>query len=255
MFDAARTALGVARSLHMYYGGRHRTQAMTSLYRPLVPAGSLAFDIGSHVGDRVLCFRRLGARVVAVEPQAALARTLRVLFKRDAAVTIHEAAVGAEDGEVQMHLNLANPTVSTASTDFIAAANGAAGWVGQRWTHTQWVAMLTLDGLISRHGLPEFVKIDVEGMESQVLAGLSQPVAALSFEFTTIQRSIALQCVRRCSALGDYTFNAALGESQRLLHPQWLHANAISAWLTQLGHEANSGDVYARLTPASASQR
>ena len=109
---------------------------MTSLYRPLVPAGSLAFDIGSHVGDRVLCFRRLGARVVAVEPQAALARTLRVLFKRDAAVTIHEAAVGAEDGEVQMHLNLANPTVSTASTDFIAAANGAAGWVGQRWTHT-----------------------------------------------------------------------------------------------------------------------
>ena len=35
---------------------------------------SLAFDIGAHVGDRTAAFRRLGARVVAVEPQPAAMR-------------------------------------------------------------------------------------------------------------------------------------------------------------------------------------
>ena len=34
-----------------------------------VKPGDLAFDIGSHVGDRISSFRRLGARVVALEPQ------------------------------------------------------------------------------------------------------------------------------------------------------------------------------------------
>jgi FkbM family methyltransferase len=44
--------------------------------------------------------------------------------------------------------------------------------------------MTTLDELIGKHGVPVFIKIDVEGFEEAVLQGLSQPVRALSFEFT-----------------------------------------------------------------------
>ena len=42
--------------------------AMDRLYRQFVRSGDLVFDVGAHVGDRVASFRRLGARVVAVEP-------------------------------------------------------------------------------------------------------------------------------------------------------------------------------------------
>ena len=81
MLETLRTARGVMRSLGIYYGWhqRRRSSAMDALYRRFVKRGDLVFDIGAHVGDRVAAFRRLGARVVAVEPQPALASTLTML--------------------------------------------------------------------------------------------------------------------------------------------------------------------------------
>jgi FkbM family methyltransferase len=218
---------------------------MDKLYAAFVRRGDLVFDIGAHVGDRVATFRRLGARVVAIEPQPALVTTLRLLFGRDPNVAIESMALGREPGTVTLKLNLDNPTVSTASEAFIRAADGAPGWHGQAWTRDIDVPMTTLDQLIARHGVPVFAKIDVEGYEAETLAGLTQPLAALSFEFTTIQLDVAAECLARCGALGATRFNAALGESQSFVHADWVSAVEIGRWLADLAAEANSGDIYA----------
>jgi FkbM family methyltransferase len=247
MLDALRTVRGIVRSLRIYYGDRQHGPAMDRLYRQFVRPGDLVFDIGAHVGDRVAAFRRLGARVVAVEPQPALVKTLRLLYRRDPKVTIEAAAVGRQAGFIELSVNLDNPTVSTVSTDFITAAAGAPGWEGQTWPKRLRVPLTAIDALIARHGMPTFIKIDVEGFEAEALAGLGQPVQALSFEFTLIQHDIARACVERCSALGYTRFNAILGESQTFAHSDWIDANAIARWLDELPLAANSGDVYARL--------
>jgi FkbM family methyltransferase len=247
MFDTVRAARGVIRSLRIYYGDRRRRGALDRHYARFVAHGDLVFDIGSHVGDRVAAFRRLGARVVAVEPQPALAKTLRFLYGRDTAVTVVEGAVGREAGTVALQLNLDNPTVSTASEAFIAASHGAPGWEGQQWTRTVEVPVTTLDALIARHGAPRFIKIDVEGYEAEVLGGLAAPVPALSFEFTTIQRDVARACVARCAAIGYRAFEASLGESLAFEHGRKLDATEITDWLTGLPAAANSGDIYATL--------
>jgi FkbM family methyltransferase len=218
---------------------------MVKLYRGFVKAGDLAFDIGAHVGDRTGAFRAIGARVVALEPQPALAKVLRLIYGGDRAVTIEPMAVGRGTGSVALRLNIANPTVSTASEAFVRSAQGARGWEGQTWGRTIEVPLTTLDALIERHGMPAFIKIDVEGFEAEALAGLSRGVPALSFEFTTIQREVAAACIERCVTLGYTRFNAALGESQRLLHADWQSGGEIAAWLGALPHEANSGDIYA----------
>jgi FkbM family methyltransferase len=247
MRETWRTVRGVLRSLRIYYGNGESRAAMDRLYRRFVKPGDLVFDIGAHVGDRVGAFRRLGARVVAVEPQPALIKTLRFLYGRDHAVTIEAVAVGEREQTVELALNLDNPTVSTASPAFLRAADGAPGWVGQSWIRTVRVPMTTLDVLIARHGKPSFIKIDVEGLEAEALSGLTQPVPALSFEFTIIQREIAHACLERCAALGYGRYNAAIGESHILTHPDWVSPAQITEWLRRLPTEANSGDIYARL--------
>jgi FkbM family methyltransferase len=245
MLETLRTARGVMRSLGVYYGNRGRAAAMDRLYGRFVQPGDLVFDVGAHVGDRTAAFRRLKARVVAVEPQPALVFTLKWLYGRDRDVAIEARAVGRTAGTVAMRINVDNPTVSTASPEFVRAAAGADGWEGQVWGKSIQVPMTTLDALIATHGRPAFIKIDVEGFEEEVLAGLTQPVAALSFEFTTIQRRVAQSCLARCVALGFSRFNAAIGESQEL--GEWRSAADIARWLDALPHAANSGDIYARL--------
>jgi FkbM family methyltransferase len=217
---------------------------MDRLHGGFVGSGDLVFDIGAHVGDRVASFRRLGARVVAIEPQRAMVRVLRLLYGRDRSVTIEAVAVGRHPGRARMLINSDNPTVSSFSSAFVAAADGAPGWETQHWSDFADVEITTLDALIARHGVPAFIKIDVEGFEAEALCGLSQAVRALSFEFTTIQPDVALACIERCAAMGYTRFNAALGESQAMIG-EWVGVNEIMRWLSGLPQAANSGDIYA----------
>jgi FkbM family methyltransferase len=182
--------------------------------------------------------------VVALEPQPLCARVIRAIYAGDPDVILAESACGEREGTLSLRINSANPTVSTASSEFVAAADGAGGWEGQVWDTAIEVPCTTLNALIARHGMPAFAKIDVEGFEHTVLAGLSQPLPALSFEFTTIQRDVAFKCLDRLASLGPYGFDLALGESQQLTFSRWVSKADMASYIASLPHAANSGDVY-----------
>src|SRR5919205_100885 len=98
MSDDERTRRGVERSLRIYYDDQRDTAAMDALYARFVKAGDLVFDVGAHVGDRIAAFRRLGARVIACEPNPSLVPTLRRLYGNDAMVMLEPVAVGPRSG-------------------------------------------------------------------------------------------------------------------------------------------------------------
>lgn len=239
------TALGVGRSLAIYYGIPLRARRLRGFYSQFVTPGSLCFDIGAHAGNRVRCWRQLGARVVAVEPQPAFARLLRLLYGRDRGVELVAAAVGRHAGSAPLLISERTPTVTTLSRDWAASMRTEPSFAGVRWSLGDSVEVVTLQTLIERFGEPRFVKIDVEGYEAEVLAGLTTAVPSLSFEYVPAARQIALECIDRVVSLGHYRYNWSRGESHRFATPEWLDADGIRAFVAALAASAPSGDIYA----------
>lgn len=240
---------GIWKSLVVYRFNAGHRRSLRRFYMPFVGPGETVFDIGAHVGDRTAAFRGAGAgRVIAVEPQPHLASLLRWQFAgRGDAVRVVAKAVGRAPGEVTLRVNTQNPTVASASSGFVDAASaGAAGWEGQIWDETVVVDLTTLDELVAEFGRPAFVKIDVEGFEDEVLAGLSPRNApdALSFEFVTIHRAPAFRALEEATRLGYTRFDVSLGESQKMMFGEPQTSEAIAACLRELPDAANSGDVY-----------
>jgi FkbM family methyltransferase len=203
--------------------------------RRFVPKGSLVFDVGANIGDVTSLLLDIGARVVSIEPNPRLAD---VVLKRHG-VTVESVALGAWEGETTLHLGR-DPGHSTLS---------------EKWRHLHperfaeaiSVRVTTLDAMIARHGIPRFVKIDVEGYEPSVLQGLSRPLEALSFEFQRALPDATEQCVARLMRLETYRFqfvqNSSLGASE-LTPDQPVDFEEVLDLLARLPVDSY-GDLYA----------
>ncbi|HEY7223970.1 MAG TPA: FkbM family methyltransferase [Micromonosporaceae bacterium] len=239
-------AWGITRSLAMYYTPA-KLRRMRRLYGIFLGPGEVGFDIGAHVGSRVRAWRRLGARVVAVEPQPDCLRVLRAFFGRDPGVTLVPVAVGAEPGHARLVVSTATPTVSSLSQEWISTVAEHERFARIRWDSAVEVPVTTLDDLIATHGEPAFCKIDVEGFEVPVLRGLSRPLRALSFEYLPQAHDAALTALALVERLGTYAYNYSPIETMRFASDEWLDAGELARLLDRFRPFGRSGDVYARL--------
>jgi FkbM family methyltransferase len=230
----------------MYYGVPLRNRALARFYAQFVRPGDLCFDIGAHVGNRLWALSRLGARVVALEPQPQCMRLLRRWYGHHPDIELIEQAVGAAPGTRTLFVSERTPTVTTLSQNWITAVGATPGFAGVRWDRSIPVCVNTLDGLIARYGEPAFCKIDVEGTELDVLRGLSHPLKALSFEYIPAATDIAVACVDRLGELGPYEYNWSPGELPRLRSSTWLGPTQMANLLQRMPVRERSGDVYAR---------
>ncbi|WP_282601740.1 FkbM family methyltransferase [Paracoccus sp. PARArs4] len=244
-----RAALGLMRSIAIYYNPV-RVRQLRRHYAGIIRRGDLVIDVGAHVGSRSRAMRAAGARVVAVEPQEPFAGFLARSLPRD--VTLIRKALGPAEAVASMAVSSLHPTVSSLSQGFTRDAADAPGFDHVRWDRRQQVQVTTLDQVIAQHGLPQFVKIDVEGFEEDVLAGLSQPVPMLSVEYLPAFRDRTLRVMARLAQLGDYRFNVVRGETGVFLWDDWRDAGQVGDWLATLPRDGGSGDLYARMVPAKS---
>jgi FkbM family methyltransferase len=228
------------------HANAERRQRKT-FFSELFGCGDLVFDIGANHGLRSRHFLELGARVVAVEPQPHCAAELRSCLGRHPRFRLEETALGTTAGTLTLRIceNCDVLTTALPPGQMVARFNDPQF----HWReHT--VPMTTLDALIARHGLPAFCKIDVEGYEERVLAGLSQPLPALSLEFMTDTLPMLERCCLKLLSLGQYRFRFSEADTLTWQHDGWLGWDDMRRHLQQLG-AANAdlwGDVYAKRT-------
>lgn len=201
--------------------------------------GDLIFDIGANVGDKTDAFLRIGAKVVAVEPDQHNQLILRERFLccRIAArpVTVVGRAVGATEGSETMWVDSPGSALNTLSQKWAEALKGNKNRLESTQDRLEFgekivVETTTLERLIDTYGIPFFVKIDVEGFELKVLQGLSHCVPYLSFEVNLPEfRQEGLQCIAVLEELtSSGQFNYTADCKKGLVNEKWLDAASFS---------------------------
>lgn len=207
----------------------------------------LVFDIGANVGDKAYTFSEICKTVIACEPQQSCLTAMRNRFSRNKQIVIVPTALGAMPGKAKIKIHPTESGMSSMSPDWMKSVQETGRFAPcPPWEGEQEVEVTTLDKLISVYGRPSFIKIDVEGYESQVLTGLTQPVKALSFEFHPEYLSDTERCIFRLECLGIVEFNYSLQESM-VMGGEWTSGiRVLLALRAFVGDNKIYGDVYAR---------
>ena len=197
-------------------------------YGSFVSKDSLVFDIGANRGQHTRCFLALGASVIAVEPLPACVAELRAMYAKRR-VTIIPCAVGDRPSTAELHVGI-HTSLSTLSEEWLRTAQSSPRFKDVSWEETVEVPVITLDSLVEKYGVPDFIKIDVEGFESKALNGLSKMPRALCFEFNTEYLEATLECLQKRCFPNEARFNFGPGEpAGGPLLPQWVSADEMSS--------------------------
>lgn len=225
---------------------KHELEERIAFYKNFVSEGDIIFDIGANYGGRVETFLKLKAKVVAVEPNNNCVRYLKARFKNK--ITIVNKGAGAEPGILDYYVS-DNAALSSFSTDWLELVKKDR-FAKNKWEHVEKKEITTIDMLIKEYGKPNFIKIDVEGFELNVLKGLSVKIDALSFEYAVPERlPVIKECIGRLENLGKVVFNYSQGETMRLALNDWISPNEMKALIqTKSFIDTYAGDIYARFS-------
>jgi FkbM family methyltransferase len=129
----------------------------------------LIFDLGMHRGEDTAFYLAKGYRVVAVEADPHLAAAARAKFSEAIAnrrLVIVDKAISSAPGRVTLHRN-ARSVWNTLDAGW-AARNELRGHCSEPIE----IEATTLPDVMREHGVPFYLKIDIEGMDMVALESL-----------------------------------------------------------------------------------
>ena len=135
----------------------------------MISDAPLVMDLGMHDGRDTRAYLDLGYRVVAVEANPLRVAEARQAFAREIAIgalIIESVGLSRDEGEQPFYRNLAN--------DQLSSFNPACAGRGGAACEVMPVACQHPGFLFDRYGVPEYLKVDLEGADGAVLEALAQ---------------------------------------------------------------------------------
>jgi FkbM family methyltransferase len=120
----------------------------------------LIYDVGLSTGQDAGFYLKKGFRVVGIEANPVLVEECRSKFSGDVSagrLTLINVGIGSKAGQFTFYLNKTHHEWSSL-IESIGARGGQFDTVG--------VEVVTLDTILETHGVPYYLKIDIEGMDN-----------------------------------------------------------------------------------------
>ena len=142
----------------------------------------LLFDIGANKGDAVFSGLELGFdKVIALEPAPKIYRELVCNFIYDPRVVPLKFAVSDTYNSQIEFYEAEEDGLSTTNLDWLTSEDMP--YKGKAYRTIE-ATTCTVDWLVEQYGVPDLMKIDVEGAEWPVFRGMTKKYGKLAFEWT-----------------------------------------------------------------------
>ena len=216
-------------------------------YSQFLKKDSLFFDVGANYGNRIEPLINEGIRIITIEPQIECVRYLKNKYREK--ISVVQKGLGSKVETKLMYVSPHTNILSSFSKEWIDSTIESGRFQKIKWNEEREIQMTTLDRLIESYGSPDFIKIDVEGFELEVLKGLSSPVKVLSIEYTVPERKDTLiDCLLYLNGLSNSAvkFNYCIGENTEFSLSNWVSFDKITEVVNSKGFLSTQiGDVYA----------
>lgn len=220
---------------------------MNRIFESFIGYNSLVFDVGSNMGDKSEVFLNLGADVVGFEPQYECFSSSIERFLTNSKFRCENIALDQKVGESTMFI-ASYHTISSMSLEFINESKKER-FTDFNWDNQRIVRTDTIENMIIRYGRPDFIKIDVEGYELNVLKGLKSSINMISVEFNPELCKNTIDSIEYIDKLNNNKtlFNYGYRNDEHFKYNEWQTKESIIQYLRSVNDfKFEFGDVYCK---------
>ena len=202
------------------------------------------FDIGANVGKWSLANIHQTDKIIVVEASPTTFQRLIKNVGNNANLTCLNYAVCNSEDEYITFYNSSADTLSSINKEWHTSEKSR--FYNQYAYQEIKCKTIKVDELIRQYGVPELIKIDVEGGEYECISSLTQRVNQICFEWASETNDITYKCIDHLISLGYTTFSIQLEDHYTYRPTVYTDANSIKTRLMQTTPKKEWGMIWAK---------